>query len=117
MWRIRTHRMGIDRGSQVLFSDFQHDGDMWTGDGERAMAHAVTFSEPFLTAPAVQVGLSMWDSDHTANQRMDITAENVTPKGFSLTFRTWGDSRIARVRADWIAFGEVAHEDDWDMSS
>ena len=117
MWRIRTHRMGINRGSQVLFSDFQHDGEMWTGSGERALRTEVRFSEAFRDAPAVQVGMSMWDSDHTANQRMDITAENVTATGFELVFRTWGDSRIARVRADWLAIGEVTHEDDWDLSS
>jgi hypothetical protein len=30
-------------------------------------------------------------------------------------FRTWGDSRVARIRADWMAIGEVSGEDDWEM--
>ncbi|MEJ1992410.1 MAG: H-type lectin domain-containing protein [Maritimibacter sp.] len=115
MWRIRTHRLGIDRGTKILFSDFQHDGEMWAGDGDREHRQSVTFAEPFLTAPSVMVGMSMWDADHTVNQRMDLSAENVTPDGFDLVFRTWGDSRIARVRADWQALGEVAHEDDWEL--
>lgn len=115
MWKIRTHRMGIDQGSRVLFSDFQHDGDMWTGEGERELRERITFSEPFLTPPAVKVGLSMWDVDHSANSRMDICAEDVSPEGFDIVFRTWGDTRVARVRADWIALGEVPHEDDWDL--
>ncbi|GKY86985.1 H-type lectin domain-containing protein [Sinisalibacter aestuarii] len=117
MWKIRTHRMGIDQGSQVLFSDYKHNGRMWSGEGEREFRMAVDFSEPFLTAPAVKVSLSMWDVDHSTNQRMDISAENVGADGFDLVFRTWGDSRIARVRADWIALGEVPHEDDWELSS
>lgn len=117
MWKIRTHRLGIDQGSRVLFSDYVHDGDMWSGEGEREFRFYIEFSESFLTAPAVQAGLSMWDVDHTANQRMDISAENTTPDGFDIVFRTWGDSHIARVRADWIAIGEVAHDDDWDLSS
>ncbi|RME14637.1 MAG: hypothetical protein D6801_08895 [Alphaproteobacteria bacterium] len=116
MWKIRTHRMGIDRGSLLLFSDFQDNGPMWTGQGEREARRAVAFSEPFLSAPVVQVGISMWDADSGRNPRMDIMAENVTPAGFDIVFRTWGDSRIARVRADWLALGEVAHEDDWEIT-
>jgi hypothetical protein len=115
MWRIRTHRMGIDQGSQMLFSDFQHDGEMWSGEGPREQRTAVAFSEPFLKAPAVMVAMSMWDANHSTNQRMDLSAEKVTPEGFELVFRTWGDTRIARVRADWMALGEVQHEDDWDL--
>lgn len=116
MWKIRTHRLGIDRGSQVLFSDFLHDGVMWTGEGEREERSWVAFSTPFLTAPAVQVGLSMWDIDHSSNGRVDISTDNISTEGFEIVFRTWGDTRVARVRADWIAFGEVAHEDDWTLS-
>ncbi len=117
MWRIRTHRMGIDQGTLVLFSDFQHDGEMWTGDGPREFRQEVRFSGPFLSPPAVQVSMSMWDVDHTANQRVDLTAEKITPVAFDLVFRTWGDTRVARVRADWLALGEVEHEDDWTLSS
>jgi hypothetical protein len=32
-----------------------------------------------------------------------------------MVFRTWGDSRIARVRMSWTAFGEVKSDDDWDL--
>jgi len=116
MWKIRTHRLGIDQGSVLLFNDFKHDGQMWTGEGDRELRRLIEFSESFLTAPAVKVGLSMWDADHTVNQRMDIVSENITAKGFDLVFRTWGDTRIARARAEWMAMGEVEHEDDWDLS-
>jgi hypothetical protein len=30
-------------------------------------------------------------------------------------FRTWGDSRVARICADWMALGSVRGEDDWDV--
>lgn len=108
--------MGIDQGRLQLFSDFKHDGDMWSGRGEREHREAVAFSEPFVSAPVVKVMLAMWDADHSTNQRMDISAENIGETGFEIVFRTWGDSRVARVRAEWIALGEVAHEDDWDLS-
>ncbi|GGD39008.1 H-type lectin domain-containing protein [Sinisalibacter lacisalsi] len=117
MWKIRTHRLGIDQGSLMLFSDYKHNGEMWTGKGPRETRQQVTFSEAFLAAPALTVGMSMWDADHSTNQRMDITAENIAATGFDLVFRTWGDTHIARVRADWIALGEVGHEDDWDLTN
>ena len=50
------------------------------------------------------------------NLRADLTAEHVSEKGFHLVFRTWGDTRIARIRADWTAIGPVRDEDDWDIA-
>ena len=57
----------------------------------------------------------MWDMDISTNHRVDLRAQNVRRDGFELVFRTWEDSKIARVRADWMAIGELLHEDDWDL--
>jgi hypothetical protein len=116
MNRMSASRIGILQGSRVLFSDFASDGVMWTGSGDRESRFHVTFSEPFRGAPAVMVGISLWDMDHKTNMRADLTAENVSEKGFQLVFRTWGDTRIARIRADWTAIGPVRDEDDWDIA-
>lgn len=115
MKRLTSAAFGIQQGSRVLFSDYADGGPMWTGQGDRESRHMVSFKEPFTAAPVVMVGVSMWDIDHKHNARADITAENVTETGFHLVFRTWGDSRIARVRADWTAIGAVRDEDDWDI--
>ncbi len=115
MKRIRNHLVGIDQGSHVLFSDFENDGTMWVGDGPRMFRKSVRFSEPFHVPPTVQVTLSMWDTDQKTNARADITAEKITEKGFEIVFRTWGDTRVARVRADWLAIGELPHEEEWDL--
>lgn len=116
MKRIRSYRTGIEQRSQILFSDYEHDGDMWAGEGEREFRTAVAFSVPFTDVPAVHIGLSMWDMDRDTNPRIDIAAENVSETGFEIVFRTWGDTRVARVRADWLALGEVADEDDaWEV--
>jgi hypothetical protein len=45
-----------------------------------------------------------------------VQAEEITAEGFTAVFRTWSDTKIARIRASWTAIGEVAHEDDWDIS-
>lgn len=116
MQKVSSTRIGIAQGSLVLFSDYQDGGVMWTGEGPRELRRAVMFGEAFREVPAVQVSLSMWDIDQKHNGRMDISADMVTVEGFVIVFRTWGDTRVARVRADWLAIGGCAHEDDWEVS-
>lgn len=115
MRRMTANSIGVLQGSQLLFSDFVTDGVMWTGSGDRESRFQVTFAEPFRALPAVMVGVSLWDMDHQTNMRADLVAENITEKGFQLVFRTWGDTRIARIRADWTAIGPVRDADDWDV--
>lgn len=102
-------------GSVEMFSAFENGGLMWTGQGARLECQTVRFEQPFLEPPVVHVSLSMWDMDVGANQRADIQAQKITCQGFELQFRTWGDTRVARVRASWLALGPVPHEDDWDI--
>jgi H-type lectin domain len=108
--------IGVEQGSTILFNDFAHDGAMWTGDGPREVRQPQSFKKSFVDVPVVTVGISMWDIDHKVNSRVDISAESVTDSGFEIVFRTWGDSRIARIRADWMAIGPTRDEDDWDVA-
>jgi hypothetical protein len=116
MKRIASGCVGVDQGSRVLFSDFADGGVMWTGHGARESRHIVKFAEEFADVPVVSVGISMWDLDQKTNSRADIQAESITPAGFHLVFRTWGDTRVARIRADWTAIGPVQDEEQWDLS-
>lgn len=115
MKRLRNHMIGIDQGEVVLFSDFQDDGEMWAGDGARQIVSHVTFSESFRTAPSVRANLSMFDISNSANARMDVQTDRVTEDGFNIVFRTWGDTKVARVRVGWQAIGELRHSDEWDL--
>ena len=115
MRRFRSHLIGIQQGSRAMFSDFDTGGAMWTGTGPREVRTPVTFDEPFRTVPAILTGLAMFDMDERSNPRADLSHDEVTPDGFVLVFRTWGDTRIARIRADWTAIGEVRDPDDWDV--
>lgn len=115
MKKISSGSIGIQQGSRVLFSDFADGGPMWTGQGDRESRHVVTFREAFVEPPVVTVSVSMWDIDNAHVSRGDLSAEKVTAKGFQLVFRTWGDTRIARIRADWTAIGAVRDDDDWDV--
>lgn len=115
MKRIENHLVGIDQGDVVLFSDFEDGGDMWTGTGERERRRAVGFGEAFYKPPMVHTSVSLWDVDTKSPVRIEVTAQNVTALGFDIVFRTWLDTRIARLRVAWLAIGEVANEDDWSI--
>ncbi|MBT9384644.1 H-type lectin domain-containing protein [Pseudooceanicola sp. CBS1P-1] len=115
MKRIDSRLIGIDQGEHLLFSDFRDGGAMWTGTGPRERRQHLPFSEPFGAPPAVHCALSMWDMDTGSNLRADLGADAVTPEGFDLVFRTWGDTRIARARIRWLAIGALRHADDWDV--
>ena len=113
MKKLDNHLIGIDQGDVVLFSDFEDGGAMWTGEGPRERRKAIRFSEPFRAAPAVHLSISLLDADTDAAIRAELTPERITAQGFEIVFRTWLDTRIARMRATWLAIGALNHDDNW----
>lgn len=113
MVRFSVHEIGIAQGNVMVVSDFDTQGPMWTGQGPRLSRHPVVFSERFVAPPVVQLAPVMWDLDGARNSRGDMGAENVTPAGFDIVFRTWGDTRIARLRVQWTAIGPVPDDEDF----
>ena len=112
---IVNQSIGIDQGDNVLFSDYEDGGIMWTGQGPRERRKSLLFARPFKAPPMVHVTLSMWDMDNAHNARADVSAERITREGFDILFRTWGDTRVARARIGWFALGPVPHDDDWQL--
>ena len=55
------------------------------------------------------------DMASETNARADVQAEDITTDGFAIVFRTWGDTKIARVRVAWHAIGELRQADEWDL--
>lgn len=115
MRKLQNHLIGVAQGARQLFSDFEDGGAMWTGRGPREVRVKVRFDEPFKTRPSVHASLAMFDIDRETNQRADLSVGAVDVEGFELVFRTWGDTRVARARADWMAVGEVRADDEWDV--
>lgn len=114
MKKLRSHWVGVDDGHFTLFSDFDNGGDMWTSDGPRQATQYIAFSEEFQTPPSVHLTISLWDVHEGHNIRMDFRPIDITTKGFTAVFKTWGDTKIARLHMSWQAIGEVsAPEDDW----
>ena len=115
MERIDGNGLGVAKGSLMLFSDFETGGAMWTGEGPRLVRRTVRFSRPFRAAPTMFVTPEMWDYDSSANIRGDLTAEEITGESADIVFKVWSDTRIARLRVAWIAFGPLPHHDDWTL--
>ena len=115
MKKMQNYMIGVDHGDVVMFSDFENDGIMWKGEGARQTDKSVDFSASFRGLPVVQVSMSMFDVSNNANIRVDVQAEEITEDGFLIVFRTWGDTKIARVRVAWQAIGEVHNDDDWKL--
>lgn len=115
MKKFSNEVVGLCQGDVVLFSDFETDGEMWTGEGPRQIRRHMLFDEPFKAPPIVHVTLTMWDMSNAANGCADVMAEDVTAEGFSIVFRTWGDSQVARVRVGWMAIGPARDDEMWEL--
>ncbi len=115
MKELRSHLIGVDQGDEALFSDFEDGGEMWTGEGPRERRRTIRFARSFLRPPAVHLGVSLWDVDTASAMRAEIVSENITEQDFEIVFRTWLDTHVARVRVAWMAIGELASDDDWDV--
>jgi len=115
MKKLENHLIGIEQGDVVLFADFEDGGDMWTGEGPRERRRPVCFSERFSAAPSVHLSISLLDASTDSAIRTELIPEAITPKGFDIVFRTWMDTRVARIRVAWMAIGALRHEDDWEI--
>jgi H-type lectin domain-containing protein len=48
--------------------------------------------------------------------RADLSVQDITVQGCEIVFRTWGDTRLARLRVAWTAIGELPDDDVWELS-
>ena len=97
MRKLESSVIGIEQGDVILLSDYEHDEDMWAGDGPREIRFAVSFSEKYSAAPSVYVSVSMIDMSNAANARADLQSENVTALGFDIVFKTCATHRSPAV--------------------
>lgn len=115
MLRFTSNEIGVCRGDLILVSDFDTQGPFWTDEGAREIRSRITFAERFLTPPVVHVTPDMWDLDSSRNLRGDLSVDNVTASGFDILFKTWGDTRVARMRVAWMAIGALPDEQDFQL--
>jgi hypothetical protein len=74
--------------------------------GERLFTRPVQFESKFAKPPKVFLEISGLDVNETKNTRVTVTAKNITESGFDLEYKTWFDTILYTVWANWMAFGE-----------
>ncbi len=98
-----------------MFSHFESNGEMWAGTGDRSLIHNVSFTADFVSPPSVQTSITLMDAASDQHLRYILNAENISENDFDIVFKTWLDSRFARVWVSWIAIGKVRDPDMWDV--
>lgn len=78
-------------------------------EGNRTVERQVVFPKPLKSIPKVYIGLRTIDSGVDARDgqtRIEVTATNVTERGFTAVFRTWVRSTVWEAIADWAAVAD-----------
>lgn len=88
---------------------------MWAGTGEREVRHKITFDTEFIDSPSIQISITLMDADTNQHLRYSINSENITVSAFEIVFKTWSDSRFARLWVNWMAIGERRDPKMWDV--
>lgn len=102
----RAVKSYVDRHLAIQAGEASVDG-LDPGGSDLFKAQPVTFSSAFAAPPTVFVAVRVLDADHNRNLRFDVFANNVSQTGFNLTFKSWADTRIYGLIADWLAFGPL----------
>ncbi len=76
------------------------------GSGTRTHTVFVKFTKPFSKAPMVLLSLTSYDgaAGKDGNVRVSLKADQITRDGFAVIVSTWGDSRVAGVGGNYIAY-------------
>jgi len=94
----------------MVHNDYNQDAGNWNlhvaqPPGVRYFLQHVDFQQPFteMQPPIVLVMLSSVDSDKDTNERVAVTAEDITNYGFNVRYTSWWDTRLYGVSVTWIA--------------
>lgn len=104
--RIDVWPSQIITASGLLFDHVDEGLPMWTGDGERSLRTEVNFIRQFKDIPIVHINVIGMDSAQDRNLRYWINAVDIERTGFTIEFKTWGDTLIARLGISWLAAGK-----------
>ncbi|WEF22923.1 hypothetical protein [Paracoccus sp. S3-43] len=109
------HAIGLCQGASLLFSAFENHDPMWSGEGPRAIRQTGFFDEAFAAPPAVHARRS--PRRRHVGHRPQRQPKGRYPGGqdhpvrLRHRFPDLGDTRVARIRAEWLALGALPHKD------
>lgn len=109
------HAVGLQQGSSLMFSAFEDGGPIVVGQWRVEQVRRICRLHTQVSADAGGSGAPSACGTLTATATSGPRSAPKTspPAAFDLVFSTWGDTRVARIRADWIAIGALPHEDDF----
>ncbi|KAI9713377.1 MAG: hypothetical protein M1812_006655 [Candelaria pacifica] len=77
-----------------------------TDEQDMHIIRHVSFYHKYEEAPSVICYLVSIDSSKDRNHRMQVEALSTTKSGFELHFRSWADSIVYELEAEWVAFSK-----------
>lgn len=104
---IQANDLLIISSTDELFNHVDQGLPMWAGEGDREVLVDILFQTQFLKLPAILLNVVGIDSAHDQNLRYVVNPINITTKGFTIQFKTWDDTHIARASVSWQATGLV----------
>ena len=97
--RIADQSVRIESGSLELKQQTLREGR-----NERVERGRHRFDHPFPAKPRVALGMRVLDLPRSDRPRVALRVVRVDRKGFDYEIRTWGNSSIAELSADWVAY-------------
>ena len=77
-----------------------------TDERDMRIIRDVSFYHKYEEAPSVICYLVSIDSSKDRNHRIQVEALSITRSGFELHFRSWADSIVYELEAEWVAFSK-----------
>ena len=104
IYQKATDPMHIQAGNHAVAENNRAFQPFKDGEGERQFEHVVKFKEPFAEVPQILVAFNRLDIASHAPLRVNVTAEKISPTGFTLRYSTWANTQIFGIGAQWMAF-------------
>ncbi|WP_044043326.1 H-type lectin domain-containing protein [Octadecabacter antarcticus] len=99
--------MQVITASDELFNHVDENLFMWSGSGSRSVSINIVFLIGFRETPAITLGITGIDSDCTNNLRFVLNVTEVKATEFTMEFKTWERTHIARASVSWQAIGAI----------
>ena len=65
----------------------------------------VQFDKSYSVQPKVFASITLIDFSDGSDHRLKLNIDNITTTGFDITLATWCNTKMSKVRANWMAFG------------
>lgn len=76
-----------------------------TGNDHRTTEYFVPFDFEYESEPHVHVGLVEFVILHGQHHRLSIEVTEIRKDGFTLSYTTWGSTRVSSAGCIWMALG------------